>query len=223
MNEMDEIVHEFLVESHENLDQLDQDLVALEQEPDSRPLLGSVFRTIHTIKGTSGFLAFGQLEKLTHVGEGLLSHLRDGRMVAHPRDHQRAARAGRRRAHHPAQRRGDGTEGDVNIGRLMAKLAALQNGEALAARRARRPPTSTPTGRRCSVRRWSSRASSARRTSPSPSWSSPSVTSDCSARSSSSTAPSLPKTCRRCSAWVPTAADRSRTAASASTSTCSTT
>ena len=51
---MDEIVQEFLVESHENLDQLDQDLIALEQEPTSRDLLGSVFRTIHTIKGTSG-------------------------------------------------------------------------------------------------------------------------------------------------------------------------
>ena len=61
MDEMDEIVQEFLVESHENLDQLDRDLVALEREPDSRELLASVFRTIHTIKGTSGFLAFRRL------------------------------------------------------------------------------------------------------------------------------------------------------------------
>jgi two-component system, chemotaxis family, sensor kinase CheA len=75
---VDEIVQEFLVESHENLDRLDRDLVALEQEPDSRELLSSVFRTIHTIKGTSGFLAFGRLESLTHVGENLLSQLRDG-------------------------------------------------------------------------------------------------------------------------------------------------
>ena len=75
---MDEIVEEFLVESHENLDQLDRDLVALERSPASRELLGSIFRTIHTIKGTSGFLGFGRLEKLTHVGENLLSKLRDG-------------------------------------------------------------------------------------------------------------------------------------------------
>ena len=54
MDEMDEIVQEFLVESHENLDQLDRDLVALEREPGSRELLASIFRTIHTIKGTSG-------------------------------------------------------------------------------------------------------------------------------------------------------------------------
>jgi two-component system chemotaxis sensor kinase CheA len=78
MDEFDEIVREFLVESYENLDQLDRDLVALEQEPDAHPLLQSIFRTIHTIKGTSGFLAFGKLEVLTHAGEGLLARLRDG-------------------------------------------------------------------------------------------------------------------------------------------------
>ncbi|MFL6156644.1 MAG: chemotaxis protein CheA [Marmoricola sp.] len=75
-----EIIAEFLVESHENLDQLDRDLVELEREPGSRDLLSSIFRTIHTIKGTSGFLAFNRLEALTHVGENLLSRLRDGEM-----------------------------------------------------------------------------------------------------------------------------------------------
>ncbi|MDQ1293550.1 MAG: two-component system, chemotaxis family, sensor kinase CheA, partial [Actinomycetota bacterium] len=80
MEAIDEIVAEFLVESHENLDQLDRDLLELERHPDSRELLASVFRTIHTIKGTSGFLAFHKLEKLTHIGENLLSRLRDGRI-----------------------------------------------------------------------------------------------------------------------------------------------
>jgi len=78
MDDDAEIIAEFLVESHENLDQLDRDLVELEQHPGSRELLSSIFRTIHTIKGTSGFLAFGRLERLTHVGETLLSKLRDG-------------------------------------------------------------------------------------------------------------------------------------------------
>src|SRR5690606_23602426 len=50
VDEVDEIVQEFLVESYENLDQLDQDLVALESQPGSRELLSSIFRTIHTIK-----------------------------------------------------------------------------------------------------------------------------------------------------------------------------
>jgi len=79
MDGMDDIVREFVVESYENLDQLDSDLVALEVEPGSRELLSSVFRTIHTIKGTSGFLAFGKLESLTHGGENLLAELRDGK------------------------------------------------------------------------------------------------------------------------------------------------
>jgi two-component system chemotaxis sensor kinase CheA len=78
MDDLGDIVSEFLVESHENLDQLDRDLVALEQAPGSRELLSSIFRTIHTIKGTSGFLAFHRLERVTHVGESLLSRLRDG-------------------------------------------------------------------------------------------------------------------------------------------------
>lgn len=80
MDDDAEIIAEFLVESHENLDQLDRDLVELERAPGSRDLLSSIFRTIHTIKGTSGFLAFNRLEALTHVGENLLSRLRDGEM-----------------------------------------------------------------------------------------------------------------------------------------------
>ena len=84
MDGLDDIVEEFLVESHENLDQLDTDLVALEQEPDSRERLSSIFRTIHTIKGTSGFLAFNRLEEVTHVGENMLSRLRDGALELTP-------------------------------------------------------------------------------------------------------------------------------------------
>jgi two-component system chemotaxis sensor kinase CheA len=78
VEDLGEIVGEFLMESHENLDQIDRDLVTLEQEPNSRELISRIFRAIHTIKGTSGFLAFGKLEKLAHAGESLLSRLRDG-------------------------------------------------------------------------------------------------------------------------------------------------
>ena len=77
MDENDEVLQEFLVESYENLDRLDQDLVALERTPDDVSTLSSIFRTIHTIKGTCGFLGFSKLESVTHVGEGLLSRLRD--------------------------------------------------------------------------------------------------------------------------------------------------
>lgn len=80
MDLLDDIVKEFLIESYENLDRLDQDLMALEDVPDDRNRLSSVFRAIHTIKGTSGFLAFNKLEHVTHVGESLLVMLRDGKM-----------------------------------------------------------------------------------------------------------------------------------------------
>lgn len=75
---MDELIKDFLQESTENLDRLDQDFVKLESEPDNPELLKSIFRTIHTIKGTCGFLGFTKLEALTHAGESLLSLLRDG-------------------------------------------------------------------------------------------------------------------------------------------------
>jgi two-component system, chemotaxis family, sensor kinase CheA len=75
---MDEIVAEFLVESIESLDRLDRDLLALERDPGSRDVLGSIFRTVHTIKGTCGFLGFGRLERVAHAAESLLAGLRDG-------------------------------------------------------------------------------------------------------------------------------------------------
>jgi len=78
MSELDEVLQEFLVESYENLDQLEQDMVSLEERPEETEIIASIFRTIHTIKGTCGFLGFSKLEKVTHTGENLLSLLRDG-------------------------------------------------------------------------------------------------------------------------------------------------
>ncbi len=84
MTDVDPLVREFLVESYENLDRLDQDFVALEQNPRDEDRLRSVFRTIHTIKGTCGFFGFSKLESVTHVGENLLCRLRDGELVLTP-------------------------------------------------------------------------------------------------------------------------------------------
>jgi two-component system, chemotaxis family, sensor kinase CheA len=78
---MDDLTREFLLESYENLDRLDQEFVKLETEPGNLELLKSIFRTIHTIKGTCGFLGFTKLEALAHVGENLLSVLRDGHLT----------------------------------------------------------------------------------------------------------------------------------------------
>jgi two-component system chemotaxis sensor kinase CheA len=81
MSESDELVKEFLVESYENLDRLDRDFVALEKDPTAKETIASIFRTIHTIKGTCGFLGYQKLEGVAHVGENLLSRLRAGELV----------------------------------------------------------------------------------------------------------------------------------------------
>src|SRR5208282_4184739 len=81
MDDADDIIKEFLVESYENLDRLDSDLIKLEKNPGDREILASIFRTIHTIKGTSGFLAFDQLGAVAHAGESLLGRLRDGELT----------------------------------------------------------------------------------------------------------------------------------------------
>ena len=65
----DDIVREFLTESNENLDTLDRELVLLEKDPQNHNILGSVFRSIHTIKGTCGFLGFTKLEKVACMSQ----------------------------------------------------------------------------------------------------------------------------------------------------------
>jgi two-component system chemotaxis sensor kinase CheA len=76
--ELDSIVREFLVESHENLDQADQEFVELERDPGNREILARIFRMVHTIKGSCGFLGFPKLQALAHSGENLLGKLREG-------------------------------------------------------------------------------------------------------------------------------------------------
>jgi two-component system chemotaxis sensor kinase CheA len=80
MSEMDDIIKEFIVESTENIDKLDQELVALEKDPGNKETINKIFRIVHTIKGTCGFLGFGKLESVTHKGESLLDSLRSGRL-----------------------------------------------------------------------------------------------------------------------------------------------
>ncbi len=82
--EADEILQEFFTESLELVDELDQDLVALEESPGDGELLGKIFRAAHTLKGSSSFLGFGQIAGLTHRVEDVFNLLRRGEMVATP-------------------------------------------------------------------------------------------------------------------------------------------
>ena len=82
--EIDEDVKAFLVESNENISQMEGDMVALEQNPADRELLNRIYRTLHTLKGNCGFLGLNKLQSVAHAGENLLSQLRDEQLVLNP-------------------------------------------------------------------------------------------------------------------------------------------
>jgi len=124
--ETDEIVKEFLVESSENLDQLDRDLVMLEEDPSNGPVLASVFRTIHTIKGTCGFLGYGKLESVSHVAESLLSRLRDGSLTLTPEITSALLATTDAIREILASIESQRTEGDGDYSALVTTLTALQ-------------------------------------------------------------------------------------------------
>ena len=84
MNEDEEILLAFLEESRENLDQLDRDLVDLESRGGDADLLARVFRVVHTLKGTCGFLGLSRLQALAHAGEDLLGAMRAGDVATTP-------------------------------------------------------------------------------------------------------------------------------------------
>jgi two-component system chemotaxis sensor kinase CheA len=79
---MDELTREFLIESQEGLDRMERCLTELEERPQDAGLIGDIFRSVHTIKGTTGFLGFKRLEKLAHSGENLLGLVREGKVTA---------------------------------------------------------------------------------------------------------------------------------------------
>jgi two-component system chemotaxis sensor kinase CheA len=129
LDEQLEILSDFLVESFETLDKLDQELVSLEQQPNNKEILNSIFRGVHTIKGTCGFLEFAKLESVAHVGENLLDSLRAGRVelnqeiatnLLHLVDAIRSIL-------HAIE--ATGKEGDVSYDELKSQLKALNEGK----------------------------------------------------------------------------------------------
>src|SRR6201985_810648 len=78
---MDDLLREFLTETTEGRDTVDNQLVRFEQEPNNAKILDNIFRLVHTIKGTCGFLGLPRLEALAHAGETLMGKFRDGMPV----------------------------------------------------------------------------------------------------------------------------------------------
>jgi two-component system chemotaxis sensor kinase CheA len=81
---LDDFVKDYLVECAEGLAQIEADLLSLERDPASKPVLASIFRVVHSIKGSSGFLGFAKMAAVAHEGEELLGKLRGGEIRTNP-------------------------------------------------------------------------------------------------------------------------------------------
>lgn len=126
MDDLDHLVGEFLIESHERLDRMEHCLVRLKERPGDGELVNEIFRSVHTIKGTAGFFRFPRLEALAHAGEDLLSLLREGAVPVGSLmvDELRRVLDCLRSILHAIE--ADGDEGERNDEALIARLGELQ-------------------------------------------------------------------------------------------------
>ena len=129
-SEMAEIINEFLIESNEGLDRFDRDLLALEKDANSRELLDSIFRAVHTIKGTGGVLGFDKLVSLSHVGESVLSRMRDGVLTLTPEIATALLAMADSLRRMLASIAATGSEGNEEFSAVLEKLSALSHSPA---------------------------------------------------------------------------------------------
>lgn len=126
----EEFKNDFIVEAIEILDRLDQDLLKVESEGADSELINSIFRAIHTVKGTSGSLGLAKLESISHTGENLLSLLREGELtVTQPMVDTLLTMSDALREIVGNLERGN-TEGGADFSALVAQLDALQSHDA---------------------------------------------------------------------------------------------
>jgi two-component system, chemotaxis family, sensor kinase CheA len=130
-DEMAEVINEFLVESNEGLDRFDRDLIALEKDRTSRELLDSIFRAVHTIKGTGGVLGYQKLVSVSHLGESVLSRMRDGVLLLSPEIATALLTMADSLRHMLESIASAGEEGDEDNSSVLEQLSAvLQRGQA---------------------------------------------------------------------------------------------
>jgi two-component system, chemotaxis family, sensor kinase CheA len=132
MGDLDGLVKEFLVESYENLDRLDKEFLQLENDPGNREVIASIFRTIHTVKGTSGFFGFEKLQMVAHAGENLLSKLRDGVLTLNPDMSSALLRTVDAIRAILGEIERSGTEGANSYPELISEVESHLNGQAVA-------------------------------------------------------------------------------------------
>ncbi len=146
MDELQEILQDFLVEAFEMIEQLDQDLVELEQRPDDLDLLNRIFRVAHTIKGSSSFLNFDVLTKLTHHMEDVLNKARHGDLKITPEimDVVLASIDQMKALLFSIRDTGSDATSGINIDPTVVKLDAVSSGRAIDAA-ATATPAAAPT------------------------------------------------------------------------------
>lgn len=135
MDELQEILQDFLVEAFEMIEQLDQDLVELEQRPEDLDLLNRIFRVAHTIKGSSSFLNFDVLTKLTHHMEDVLNKARHGELKITPEvmDIVLASIDQMKALLYSIRDTGTDAGSGINIDPTVARLDAASSGKPIAA------------------------------------------------------------------------------------------
>ncbi len=121
-----QLITDLLIESFEGLDRFDRELLTLENGAREAETLNVIFRVIHTLKGTAGCLGFGRIEATAHVGESLLSLLRDGKIEANAEIINELLALSDALRGFLRQIEADGTEGTADHGELLARLQALQ-------------------------------------------------------------------------------------------------
>ena len=129
-NDLQEIAKDFLIEAYELLNAFDNDLIELEKGSADPDLLARIFRGIHTIKGTSGFLSFDKLVSIAHVGESLLDLLRKGQLAPSREITSALLALGDAIRQILTHIETEGNEGDTDYSALLATLKRLQDPDA---------------------------------------------------------------------------------------------
>jgi len=132
---MDDLIIEFVAETLENLSILDQELVKFEQSPNDVAILSNVFRMLHTIKGTCGFLGLPRLEKVAHAGEDILGKFRDGELTPDPQSVTAVLKCMDRIRRIVESLSQTGNEGNEDDTALISELKAVLGGQGVISKR----------------------------------------------------------------------------------------
>ena len=139
---MDDLIQEFIIETNEALSVLDEQLVVFEQNPKDTDTLSNIFRLLHTIKGTCGFLGLPRLEKVAHAGEDVLGKIRDGELDVSPEAVTLVLKCLDQIRALVEELESTGNEPDGDDAELVSALRAMAEGQAPAAAPA--PATASP-------------------------------------------------------------------------------